>query len=181
MHDNNISLVYGGGTVGLMGEVAKTLVSLSGPTSVHGIIPRALVDLERHRNTPDETVYGRTTVVSDMHSRKRKMAEEVMAGGPGSGFVALPGGYGTMEELMEIVTWNQLGIHARGVVIYNVDGYYDGVLDWVRKAVDAGFVSEGNSKIIVEAKTAEEVVEKLKVYKTAEGRFNLKWVDSAQE
>ncbi|KXH60266.1 decarboxylase family protein [Colletotrichum salicis] len=117
MAARGIKLVYGGGTVGLMGKVAKTLVSLSGPDSVHGIIPEAL-----------EATYGRTTIVKDMHTRKRMMAEEVMAGGPGSGFIALAGGYGTIEEILEVATWVQLGIHQRGVCLLNINGFWDGVL-----------------------------------------------------
>jgi len=105
-----------------MGELAKTLVSLSGPGSVHGIIPEALIRHEQQGITPAMSDFGKTTVVPDMHQRKALMAKEVMAGAPGSGFVALPGGYGTMEELLEVTTWNQLGIHAKGVVVYNVEG-----------------------------------------------------------
>lgn len=68
------------------------------------------------------------------------MAQEVLAGAPGSGFIALSGGYGTLEELMEVVTWNQLGIHNRGVVVFNVEGYWDGLLQWIRNSVETGFV-----------------------------------------
>lgn len=178
----NISLVYGGGTVGLMGEVARTLVSLSGPSSVHGVIPAPLVKYERGpdstveaKGLPEESVYGKTTVVKDMHTRKQMMAQEVLAGGPGSGFIALPGGYGTLEELMEVVTWNQLGIHARGVVVLNVEGYYDGLLKWVEGSVEAGFVQKGNAGIIKEAKSGQEAVIALRDYKTTEGRFKLTW------
>ncbi|KAK2861300.1 hypothetical protein FQN49_004339, partial [Arthroderma sp. PD_2] len=159
-HKEGIKLVYGGGTGGLMGEIARTLVSLSGPESVHGIIPSALVKIENgHRSTltaastnplaqplpgqpgvaaeagklPERTEsteangvagdkksfvnleYGKTTIVSDMHTRKRMMAGEVISGGHGSGFLVLPGGFGTIEEAMEMVTWNQLGIHNRGI------------------------------------------------------------------
>lgn len=103
------------------------------------------------------------------------MAKEVIESGPGGGFVALSGGYGTLEELMEVVTWNQLGIHARGVVVFNVEGYYDGLLEWVKTAVRSGFVTEKNSGIMVEAKTGEEVVERLRSYQNAEGRFKLQW------
>ncbi|MCJ1419108.1 hypothetical protein MMC32_005461 [Xylographa parallela] len=180
-HTNGISLVYGGGTVGIMGEIAKTLVSLSGPTSVHGIIPEALIAFEQQgretgKPTPvDASLYGRTTVVKDMHSRKHMMAKCVIEGGPGSGFVALSGGYGTLEELMEVVTWNQLGIHGRGIVVFNVEGFYDGLLMWVRAAVDGGFVSEANKGIMVESKTAEEVVKALRDYKVSEGRYKLNW------
>lgn len=180
--------MYGGGTLGIMGEVAKTLVGLSGPQSVHGVIPQALVKFEQraHVNSSgaeearDEPVlegqfYGKVTVVNDMHTRKRTMAREVLRGGPGSGFVALSGGYGTLEELMEVVTWNQLGIHGKGIVVFNVDGYWDGLFAWMRNAVTAGFVSQPNSRIMLEAKEAEEVLRLLREYKNSEGKLNLQW------
>ncbi|KAF1997179.1 lysine decarboxylase-like protein-like protein [Amniculicola lignicola CBS 123094] len=182
LHENGIKLVYGGGTVGLMGEVARTLVSLSGPSSVHGIIPQPLVKFEQNHDPDnpnahliDESVFGRTTVVKDMHTRKAMMAAEVVAGGPGGGFVALSGGYGTLEELMEVTTWNQLGIHSMPVVVFNVDGYWDGLMSWVRNAVSAGFIGESNKGIMVEAKDADGVMMCLKEYKNAEGRFGLTW------
>ena len=171
-----------------MGELARTLVSLSGPESVHGVIPEALIKLEQEggsgstggsgngpKNTINETIFGRTTVVRDMHSRKHLMAKLVMEGGPGSGFIALSGGYGTMEELMEVTTWNQLGIHNCGVVVYNVDGYFDGLTTWIRTAVGAGFISGGNAGILVEALTADECVTCLKEYKVSEERMKLDW------
>ena len=182
MHKYGAKLVYGGGTVGLMGEIARTLVSLSGPDSVHGIIPKALVRYEqagREGQTPgsgiDEKIFGRTSVVADMHTRKQTMTQEVLKGGPGSGFVALSGGYGTMEELMEITTWNQLGIHKAGIVLYNVAGFYDGLLTWINGAVSGGFVAQSNAGIIQEAKDAETVVTALKDYQVAKGRFDLDW------
>lgn len=110
-----------------------------------------------------------------MHTRKQLMAKKVMEGAPGSGFAALSGGYGTLEELMEVITWNQLGIHGRGIVVYNVDGYYDGLIQWVKTAVSAGFIAPGNAGILVEALDAEEVVRELQEYKVAEGRFKLDW------
>lgn len=183
-HEHGISLVYGGGTSGIMGELAKTLVSLSGPKSVHGIIPAALMKYEQGWDPSDpssagkavdEAVFGKTTVVQDMHTRKRLMAQEVTTGGEGGGFVALTGGYGTLEELMEVTTWNQLGIHDKGVVVYNVDGYWDGLIHWVKTAVKHGFIADSNAGILVEAKEAEEVVSSLKDYKNAPGRFNLDW------
>lgn len=186
MHASNITLVYGGGTVGLMGEIARTLVALSGPEAVHGIIPAPLVKYERGPDSesasgyedgmlPEYEVYGRTTVVKDMHTRKQMMAKEVLSGGDGSGFIAMSGGYGTLEELMEVVTWNQLGIHNRAIAVLNIEGYWDGLLDWVRGSVKAGFVGEGNKDIIAEAKTAEEAIKALRDYKVAEGRFKLEW------
>lgn len=166
-----------------MGELARTLVSLSGPSSVHGIIPTSLVRLEQGFASPgsdisnaiDESVYGRTTVVKDMHARKAMMAKMVMQGGPGSGFVALSGGYGTLEELMEVTTWNQLGIHDKAVVVFNVEDYWGGLLTWINGAVGAGFVGEGSRGIIVPATTAEGVLRALRDYKNAEGRYNLTW------
>jgi len=177
-----------------MGELAKTLVSLAGPDSVHGIIPEPLVRYERDLAKtnmngecssssktedkvvlPEESVFGRTTVVKDMHTRKRMMAQEVIEGGPGSGFIALSGGYGTVEELFETATWNQLGIHSKGIVLFNVDGFYDGILSWINKSVEEGFISQANKKILVEAKTAEEAIQALRDYKTSEGVLKLTW------
>jgi uncharacterized protein (TIGR00730 family) len=125
----------------MMGEVARNLTALGG--EVHGIIPEALLSHER-RGGPEKTSgststedrdpsYGRLTVVKDMHTRKTMMARAADA------FVALPGGFGTLEELMEIITWNYIGIHAKPIVIFNVDGYYDDLVRWVRKAVQEEF------------------------------------------
>lgn len=124
---------------------------------------------------PEYAVYGKTTVVKDMHTRKQMMAREVLDGAEGSGFIALPGGYGTLEELMEVVTWNQLGIHSRGIVVLNVEGYWDGLLNWVRGSVKAGFVGEGAKDIIAEATTADAAIKELQEYKVAAGRFKLEW------
>lgn len=167
-----------------MGELAKTLVSLSGPQAVHGIIPAALVRNEVQyeasqaddvRKTINDKVFGRTTVVKDMHERKGLMAREVMDAGPGSGFVALSGGFGTIEEVMEVTTWNQLGIHDRPVVLFNIESYWNGLLSWLDHAVEAGFVDESQKGILVEAKTAEQVLEVLQKHDIAAGRLQLKW------
>ena len=235
LHTAHYNLVYGGGTVGIMGELAQSLVALSGPQSVHGVIPRALIRTEkgydgtkigeqgqRQQQTkqpppplltdrtnsssgsaggkeaektvtsdeleridsgsgggsallPESSAFGRTTVVPDMHTRKRLMAQQVVEGGPGSGFVALAGGYGTIEEVMEMVTWNQLGIHAVPIVLVNIDGYWDGLLSWVRNAVEQGYVAEGNAGILVEVKGTGEVVEALRGYRVSEERYQLDW------
>ena len=183
--------MYGGGTFGLMGEVAKTLVSLSGPDAVHGIIPEALVKYERDPSKttngsggsgkeaplvlPEEEIFGRTTVVKDMHTRKHMMAQEVIQGGPGSGFVALSGGYGTMEELLETATWNQLGIHTKGICVLNINGYYDGLLQWINKSAKEGFIRGGNADIIGQAKTAEDAIRVLKEYKNSASSLKLEW------
>jgi uncharacterized protein (TIGR00730 family) len=186
-----------------MGEMARTLVSLSGPQAVHGIIPRALVKVEPgYDNATDdnpsgpvsgkeaervvkepmgqigsikESEYGSTTIVPDMHTRKRMMAQKVREGGPGSGFIALAGGFGTIEEVMEMTTWNQLGIHKLGVVLLNANGYWDGLLEWVKRAVQEGFISPENGDILVEAKNVHEVWPKLAGYKISNGRMQLNW------
>lgn len=171
-----------------MGEVAKTLVSLAGPDAVHGIIPEALVKYERDPTytsftvngdkklaIPEEAVFGKTTIVPDMHTRKKMMAQEVAAAGPGSGFIALPGGFGTMEELMEICTWNQLGIQSSGICALNVNGFYDGLLRWIQNSVDEGFIRPGNASILVSASTPEEAIKALAEYKIPESTFKLHW------
>ena len=185
-----------------MGEVARTLVSLSGPKAVHGVIPRALVSVshdkpkeqdatstsaagkahERVLADPmdasqmfEESEYGTTTIVPDMHTRKRLMAAKVLEGGPGSGFVALAGGFGTMEEVMEMTTWNQLGIHKAGVVLLNINGYWDGVLAWIKNAVNEGFINQSNGHILVEVKEVADVLPMLKDYKVSSGRMGLDW------
>lgn len=170
----------------MMGEVAKTIVSISGPDAVHGIIPEALVKWERDAtytvakdengyHVPEEQVYGRTTVVKDMHTRKQQMVREVIQGGPGSGFIALPGGYGTMEELLETATWNQLGIHDKGVCLLNINGFYDGLTQWIKTSVDEGFVKEGNANILVTAPDAESALKALREYKVSDARYGLDW------
>jgi uncharacterized protein (TIGR00730 family) len=113
--------------------------------------------------------------VPDMHTRKQLMAKEVIGGGPGGGFVALSGGYGTFEELMEVTTWNQLGIHNMPVIVLNIDNYWTGLIDWVKNAVTSGFVSPGTAGIVVEALSPEEVIKCLNEYQSAPGRFNLTW------
>ncbi|KAK7432483.1 hypothetical protein QQZ08_001048 [Neonectria magnoliae] len=185
MAASNIDLVYGGGTVGLMGEVAKTIVAINGPESVHGIIPEALVKFERDRTyqtvngnnqvVPEEAVYGRTTVVKDMHTRKKLMAEDVFNGGPGSGFIGLSGGYGTVEEIFETTTWNQLGIHNRGIVLLNIAGYWDGIIQWMDRAAEEGFVKPANKDILVTAETAEGAIKALREYKVSDAIYQLTW------
>jgi predicted Rossmann-fold nucleotide-binding protein len=86
-------------------------------------------------------------------------------------------GEGWLTMLHQIVTWNQIGIHDKPVVVFNVEGYWDGLLQWVRKATSTGFVAKGNENIMVEAHTAEEVVLKLQNYQIAKTRLDLNWED----
>ncbi|CAK7896397.1 hypothetical protein CAAN1_04S07294 [[Candida] anglica] len=186
MAEKSWGLVYGGGSTGLMGAVARGCATNDG--YVHGIIPEALIARERtteedfnenlkksidnHDGStpiPDSKEYGKTTLVKDMHTRKRMMGEEADA------FVALPGGYGTLEELMEVVTWFQLNIHNKPIVIYNLDGFYDNFLKFIEDAIESGFVSKKNGEIIKVATTVEGVLKEIEEYKIPDGRFNLNW------
>jgi uncharacterized protein (TIGR00730 family) len=146
-----------------MGAIASTLVQLSGPSAVQGIIPVALAKYEERltKKRADPSKFGSRTVVKDMHTRKRLMIEAVIGGTPGSGFVALSGGYGTLEELLEITTWYQLGIHRCGICVFDVCGFYKGLMDWVRQAAQAGFVGTEDATILRVATTAEDVIDSL--------------------
>jgi uncharacterized protein (TIGR00730 family) len=125
--DRDIGLVYGGGKVGLMGVIADTILAAGGEAI--GVMPQALID--REIGHPGLT---ELKVVSSMHERKALMAELSDA------FVALPGGIGTLEELIEVYTWSQLGIHDKACGVLNVRGYYDGLATFLDHAVDEGFL-----------------------------------------
>ncbi|CAM0903769.1 unnamed protein product [Alopecurus aequalis] len=147
----NIDLVYGGGSMGLMGLVSQAVYS--GGRHVIGVIPKTLMP----REITGETV-GEVKEVADMHQRKAEMARQSDA------FIALPGGYGTLEELLEVITWAQLGIHDKPVGLLNVDGYYNALLSFIDKAVEEGFINPTARHIIVLAPTANELLDKLEEY-----------------
>ena len=134
--EHNIALVYGGGNVGLMGVIADEVLRLGGEVS--GVIPRQLVDRElAHAGLT------RLFVVKDMHERKAMMAEL------SDGFIALPGGMGTLEELFEMLTWSQLGIHAKPVGALNVDGFYDGLVSFIAHQHAHGFVRPQHAQLLI--------------------------------
>ncbi|XP_004251148.1 cytokinin riboside 5'-monophosphate phosphoribohydrolase LOG3 [Solanum lycopersicum] len=147
----NIDLVYGGGSIGLMGLVSQAVYS--GGRHVLGVIPRTLMP----REITGETV-GEVKAVADMHQRKAEMAKHSDA------FIALPGGYGTLEELLEVIAWSQLGIHDKPVGLLNVDGYYNSLLAFIDKAVEEGFICPNARQIFVSAPTANELMNKLEEY-----------------
>ncbi|XP_042417848.1 cytokinin riboside 5'-monophosphate phosphoribohydrolase LOG1-like [Zingiber officinale] len=149
--EKNIDLVYGGGSVGLMGSISRTV--FDGGCSVLGIIPTALLP-----NEISEETYGEVIKVADMHERKSEMAKHADA------FIALPGGYGTMEELMEIIAYAQLKIHDKPVGLLNVDGYYDDLLTLFDKGVDQGFIDDHARQIVIAGETAVELLEKMEGY-----------------
>ncbi|XP_020214287.1 cytokinin riboside 5'-monophosphate phosphoribohydrolase LOG1 isoform X1 [Cajanus cajan] len=147
----NIDLVYGGGSIGLMGLVSQAVYD--GGRHVIGVIPKTLMP----REITGETV-GEVMAVADMHQRKAEMARHSDA------FIALPGGYGTLEELLEVITWAQLGIHDKPVGLLNVDGYYNSLLSFIDKAVEEGFISPKARHIIVSAPSTKELVKKMEEY-----------------
>ncbi|KAJ6864732.1 cytokinin riboside 5'-monophosphate phosphoribohydrolase LOG7 [Populus alba x Populus x berolinensis] len=149
--ERRIDLVYGGGSLGLMGLVSQAVHD--GGRHVLGVIPRSLMP----REVTGEPV-GEVRAVSDMHQRKAEMARQADA------FIALPGGYGTLEELLEVITWAQLNIHHKPVGLLNVDGFYNSLLSFVDKAVDEGFISPAARRIIVSAPTAKQLVRQLEDY-----------------
>ena len=144
--ESGLGLVYGGGSIGLMGVAADAALAAGG--EVVGVIPDVIVDCEVGHDGLTELC-----VVPTMHERKAMMAERADA------FVALPGGFGTMDEFMEIVTWAQLSIHSKPCVLVNVGGYYDPLLRFLDTAVDEGFIRADNRTLVRVARDAAEALE----------------------
>jgi uncharacterized protein (TIGR00730 family) len=141
-------IVFGGGRVGLMGALADEALARGG--EVIGVIPRYLVEREvAHRSLTE------LHVVTTMHERKAMMAELADA------FVALPGGIGTLEELVEMLTWAQLGLHAKPIGIVNVDGYYDNLLAFLDHAVGEGFLTPANRELLTVRSDPEALLDEL--------------------
>ncbi|KAF9613078.1 hypothetical protein IFM89_005526 [Coptis chinensis] len=140
-----INLVYGGGSIGLMGLISQRVHD--GGRHVLGVIPTALLPIEILGPS-----MGEVKVVTNMHERKAEMARQSDA------FIALPGGYGTMEELLEIITWSQLGIHNKPIGLVNVEGYYNSLLEVFDNGVREGFIKPSDRHIIVSAPTAKELL-----------------------
>ncbi|XP_030448611.1 cytokinin riboside 5'-monophosphate phosphoribohydrolase LOG8 [Syzygium oleosum] len=146
-----MDLVYGGGSVGLMGLISQKV--FDGGCHVLGVIPKALMPLEISGQT-----VGEVRTVLDMHERKAVMAREADA------FIALPGGYGTMEETLEMITWSQLGIHKKPVGLLNVEGYYNSLLALFDNGVKEGFIKPSARDIVLSAPTAKELMIKMEQY-----------------
>lgn len=148
---DNIELVYGGGNVGLMGVIADEVMRLGGKAT--GVIPRALLDKEvgHHGLT-------RLHVVKDMHERKAMMADL------SDGFIAMPGGIGTLEELFEIFTWAQLGFHTKPLGLLNVAGFYDDLIDFLRHVVTQGFLKTGQASLLMHESNARTLLERFKSF-----------------
>ncbi|KAK3026372.1 hypothetical protein RJ639_040461 [Escallonia herrerae] len=178
--ERKMDLIYGGGSIGLMGLVSQTVYD--GGCHVLGVIPTSLNPIEEgvtyvydtqigeaiccifiHRNSwvanyqISGHAVGEVMVVSDMHERKAEMARQADA------FIALPGGYGTMEELLEMVSWSQLRVHRKPVGLLNIDGYYDCLLRLFDKGVEEGFINPSARDILISAKTPKELIDRMEV------------------
>ncbi len=151
-----IGVVFGGGSVGLMGVLADEV--LAGGGALTGVIPHGLAARElAHRGVAD------MRVVPTMHARKALMAELA------DGFVALPGGVGTLEELFEIVTWSQLGIHRKPVGVLNVAGYYDPLVALLDHAVDGGFVPARSRDLVIVDDEPKRLLERMSAHEPPPG------------
>ena len=154
--EENIELVYGGASVGIMGELADSVQEHGG--HVTGIIPQQLMEKEAaHTGIPN------LIVVASMHQRKSQMADM------SDGFIALPGGIGTLEGFFEILTWGQLGIHAKPSGILNVAGYFDGLSRFLDHAVREGFLTEVHRDAIILESEPGRLLERMRAYSPPEG------------
>ena len=157
--DRGLELVYGGADVGLMGKVADTVLAAKGV--VIGVIPRSFAHKVSH---PRLT---KLHVVDSMHQRKAMMFDLA------DGFIALPGGFGTLEEMAELLTWAQLGLHKKPCGLINVDGYFDLLLAFLDNAVAKGFMKREHREMLLVSKEPEDLLERFKSYRAPDVE---KWV-----
>jgi uncharacterized protein (TIGR00730 family) len=154
--ERGLGIVYGGGSVGLMGVLADT--ALAAGAEVIGVIPAPLASKELAHAALSEL-----RVVESMHERKATM------NALSDGFVALPGGLGTFEETLEVLTWAQLGIHAKPVGVLNIAGYYDGLLRWLAHAVGEGFIRREYLNLLIVADAPDELLDRFAAWTAPSG------------
>lgn len=191
--DRQIELVYGGGQLGLMGDVASVVASKgverngSNSVSVTGVIPRPFLEYEAQvlkekdpdyvANVPElgaEVISNgtKTIVVADMHTRKKTMSDMADC------FVVLPGGFGTFEELLEMVTWTQLKIHNKPIGLLNVDGFFNPFLSLVEHMKNTGFIHNSMQDILLVSEDPCELIDNLQRHVLpADSQFDLHWKD----
>jgi uncharacterized protein (TIGR00730 family) len=160
-----IGLVYGGARVGLMGAVADAVLGAQG--QVIGVIPEALVAKEVAHNGLTEL-----RVVASMHERKAVMADL------SDGFVAIPGGWGTLEEFFEVLTWGQLGLHQKPCGLLNIERYFDGLLSFADRMIEEGFVRGENGAMISVSSDPDALIDMLVAYTPP--RSVEKWIDRTE-
>jgi len=149
--EENIGLVYGGANVGLMGAVADGVLEKGG--EVFGVLPNFLRSKEIAHDHLTELF-----LVETMHERKTKMNELC------DGVIALPGGFGTLEEFFEMLTWAQLGLHKKPIAILNIDGFYDSLITFIQTTVDKGFLKQVNQDMLIISDNIEDLLNKMKNY-----------------
>ena len=147
----NITLVYGGGKVGLMGVIADAVLANGG--KVIGVIPHFLAHKEVEHTGVTEMFYTET-----MHERKMKMFEI------SDGAIAMPGGFGTLDELFELCTWAQLGLHEKPLGLLNILSFYDSLIEFLGRAVTDEFLKQENRGLILDAREPKELLEKMRNY-----------------
>lgn len=148
---HRINLVYGGARVGLMGAVADGALSVGG--TVTGVLPRFLAEKELQHMTLTETF-----LVDTMHQRKAMMSELA------EGFITLPGGFGTMEELFEMLTWAQLSLHKKPIGLLNIDGYYDSLVRFIEDMNKNGLLKKEHVDLLIVSDNIEELLLKMKEF-----------------
>ena len=147
----NIQLIYGGANVGLMGAVADGVLKEGGKAI--GVLPHFLQSKEiAHQNLTE------LILVETMHERKTKMNDLC------DGVIVLPGGYGTLEEFFEMITWAQLGLHKKPIAILNIDGFYDDLIKLVQAMVDKGFLKQINQEMLLVSDSIDALLEKMRNY-----------------
>ncbi|MFL9834333.1 LOG family protein [Chryseobacterium terrae] len=149
--EENIRLIYGGANVGLMGAVADGTIQNGGKAI--GVLPHFLQSKEIAHTNLTELI-----LVETMHERKTKMNEL------SDGVIVLPGGYGTLEEFFEMITWAQLGLHKKPIAILNIDGFYDDLIKMVQTMVDKGFLKQINQEMLLVSDSINDLLEKMKNY-----------------
>lgn len=152
--EHKLDLVYGGGDVGLMKVIADEVMRLGG--HVTGVIPQALFDRE-----VGHPALSKLHVVNNMHERKALMAEL------SDGFIAMPGGLGTLEELFEMFTWLQLGFHHKPLGLLNIDGYYDHLLSFLDHAVGAGFMKAEHNALLIKETDSSMLLQRMQHFENA--------------
>lgn len=159
-----IGVVYGGARVGLMGVVADTALALGG--EVIGVIPEGLIEKEvaHHHLTELE-------VVPSMHQRKARMVEL------SDGFIALPGGAGTMDELFEVYTWAQLGLHSKPCALLDVDNYYSGIVEFLSRATEDQFIRPAHHKMLLIDDNHQRLLDRMAAYDPPQVK---KWIGMEQ-
>ena len=161
--DNDIELVYGGASAGIMGVIADETLALGG--RVHGVLPKSI-----RRKELAHPGLTQLHMVETMHERKSLMAEL------SDGFIALPGGFGTLEEIIEIVTWGQLQFHSKPCGLLNVDGYFDHLLAFLSHAETEGFIRSENRGLLLADSDPDSLLQQFSAY---EPPAVTKWIDNS--